>query len=62
MIIQISDVRPDETIEIRVDDGVILKRPTESVNILIQRATKGSTGPTPSRPGGGSPHRRAIDF
>ena len=62
MIIQISDIRPDETIEIRVKDNLILTQPAESVDIHIQMATKGSTGTAPRRPGGGPPHRRAINF
>lgn len=62
MIIQISDIRPDETIEIRVKDSTILKRPAESVDIHIQRATKGSTGTTPQRPGGGPRQRRTVNF
>ena len=50
MIIQISDIRSDETIEIRVKDSLILKRPAESVDIHIHSTTKRSVDTTLKRP------------
>ena len=47
MIIQISDICPDETIETRVKDGTIVTRPVEQVDIRIEKARKGYSSTTP---------------
>ena len=62
MIIRISDIRPEETIEIRVNNRSILTRPTKPVNIHIENVGKGYSSTSPHRPGGGPRHKRAISF
>ncbi|HNP62592.1 MAG TPA: hypothetical protein PKH39_01590 [Woeseiaceae bacterium] len=62
MNIQISDIRPDETIEIRVKDSPILKRPADSVDIHIHSTIKRSEDTTPKRPDARPRRRRAISF
>ena len=62
MIIQISDIRPGETIEVRVKDSLIPKRLAEKLEIHIRKATNASVGTTSQHAGGRPQHRRTIDF
>lgn len=62
MIIRISDLRPEETIEIRVNNRSILRRTTEPVEIRIENVGKGCSSTSPHRPGRGPRHKRAISF
>jgi hypothetical protein len=62
MIIHISNIRPDETIEIRVKDGSILTPSAELVDIRIKKGREGSLSAAPKSPDGGPRHRRAVCF